>query len=87
MLEGLARRAGLAPVRADRVDVPFEAPDDDTLVRAVSASGGAVAAIEHSGEEAVREVILASATPFRRADGSYRLQNRFRYLVCRARTS
>ena len=31
---------------------------------------------EHSGEEAVREVILAAA-PFRRADGSYRLQNRF----------
>jgi hypothetical protein len=83
VLEGLARRAGLEPVEADEVDIPFEASDEETLVRAVSASGGAVAAIGHSGEDAVREAIVASAAPFRRADGSFRLENRFRFVVCR----
>jgi hypothetical protein len=31
----------------------------------------------------VLQAILAAAAPFRRADGSYRIDNRFRYVVCR----
>ncbi len=78
-------RPGAGP--GPEVDIPFEVSDDDTLVRSVSASGGAVAAIEHSGEDAVRQAILAAAAPFRRTDGSYRLENRFRYVVCRKGSS
>ena len=32
----------------------------------------------------VREAIAAAAAPFRRADGSYRFENRFRYLITEA---
>jgi SAM-dependent methyltransferase len=84
VLEELARRAGLDPVVADEVGVPFEASDRETLERALLAPGGAVPAIEHSGEEAVRKAIVEAAAPFRRPDGSYRIENRFRYLIAEA---
>jgi SAM-dependent methyltransferase len=80
-LEDVARKAGLDPLRAGEVDVPFEAADQDTLERALLASGGVVPAIEHSGEEAVRNTIGNASAPFRRPDGSYLLKNRFRYLI------
>ena len=84
VLEGLARQAGLDPVSADQVGVPFEAPDEETLGRALLSPGGVAPAIEHSGEEAVRKAIVEAAAPFRRPDGSYRLENRFRYVICTA---
>ena len=80
-LEQLARRVGLTPVAAGEVDVPFEAPDQETLERALLAPGGVVPAIDHSGEQAVRMTIGEAAAPFRRPDGSYRLKNRFRYVI------
>jgi hypothetical protein len=33
----------------------------------------------------VRDTIATAAQPFRRADGSYRFENRFRYLVTTVR--
>jgi hypothetical protein len=81
VLEELARGIGLDTVRAGEVDVPFEAPDQDTLERALLAPGGVAPAIEHSGEDAVRQTIVEAAEPFRRPDGSYRLENRFRYVI------
>lgn len=83
VLEGLARQAGLDPVLSDEVDIPFEAGDDELLGRALLAPGAVVAAVERCGEEVVLQAILAAAAPFRRADGSYRIDNRFRYVVCR----
>ena len=83
VLEELARRAGLRPVRGDEVDAPFRARDEDTLERAVLAAGGTAPAVEHAGEERVREAIARAALPFRRRDGSYSMENRFRYLVAR----
>ena len=81
VLEGLARLAGLRPGRTGEIEVPYELPDQATLERALLAPGGAVPAIEHSGERAVRNAIVEAAAPFRRADGSYRFENRFRYLI------
>jgi len=83
VLEELARKAGLAPVSAAEVDLPFTAPDQATLVRGRIAAG-VLPAIEHSGEAAVRKAIIQAAAPFRRPDGSYRFENRFRYLVAEA---
>jgi SAM-dependent methyltransferase len=77
----LARRAGLEPGAATQVRVPFDAPDEETFVRALLSSGGAAAAIDHSGEDAVRAAIVEAARPFRRGDGSYHLDNRFTYLI------
>lgn len=81
MLEDLAREAGLDPGSAGEVDVPYEVPDQATLERALLAPGGVLPAIEHSGEEAVRAAIVDAAESFRRPDGSYRLENRFGYLI------
>jgi hypothetical protein len=81
VLEALAHRVGLETVRGGEVAVPFEAPDQETLVRALLAPGAVVPAIEHSGEDAVRQAIARSAEPFKRPDGSYRLENRFRYVI------
>jgi hypothetical protein len=60
--------------------VPFEAPDREALERAfmVDAVGGA---LERLGEAEVRRRVVEAAAPFRRGDGSYRFENRFRYLV------
>jgi SAM-dependent methyltransferase len=84
VLEALALEAGLEPTRAGEVDVPFEASDEETLLRALLAPGGASLAIEYSGEGAVRKAIGDASAPFRRLDGSYRIENRFRYLIARA---
>jgi SAM-dependent methyltransferase len=84
VLEDLMRRAALAVAATGEVDAPYDAPDRPTLERALLASGGAVAAIEHSGEAAARAAVLHAAAPFRRPDGSYRFENRFRYLVAEA---
>lgn len=80
-LDALARAAGLDPVSAGGVDVPFEAPDLEVLKAALLAPGAVARVIEHAGEEAVRVAIAAAAAPFERPDGSYRLENRFVYLI------
>jgi SAM-dependent methyltransferase len=84
VLEALAIEAGLAPRQTSEVDVPFEVPDRETLERALLAPGGVLPAVEHSGEEAVRQAIAEAAAPFRRPGGSYRFENRFRYLIAEA---
>ena len=66
-LEDLCRRAGLEPREAHEVDVPYEAPDQETVERGLLAGGNLVPAIEHSGEEAVRIsplAMLRSVQPF-----------------------
>jgi hypothetical protein len=83
-LEAAVGRAGLDPLRPDHVDVPLDAGDDAALVAALLASGAAVPAIEHAGEDAAAQAVLAAARPFRRRDGSYRLENAFRYVVAAA---
>jgi SAM-dependent methyltransferase len=83
VLEDLARAAGLEPLRADEVDAPYESPDLATLERALIDGAGFHAVVEHAGADAVHTAIAAAAAPFRRSDGSYRFENRFRYLIAR----
>jgi SAM-dependent methyltransferase len=75
VIERLAREAGLRPGPAAEVDVPYEVPDEETLVRALLFD---VAAL---GEDVVRRVGVPAAERYRRPDGSYRFENRFRYLI------
>jgi SAM-dependent methyltransferase len=84
VLEALARAAGLEPVSAGEIDVPYESPDLATLERALIDGAGFHGAVEHAGGDAVHAAIEAAAAPFRRADGSYRFENHFRYLIARA---
>ncbi|HWM10001.1 MAG TPA: class I SAM-dependent methyltransferase [Solirubrobacteraceae bacterium] len=77
VVERLAAEAGLEPGAPREVDVPYEAPDQDTLVRAVM--------MEAAGapEDAVRAIVDRAGERFRRPDGSYRFENRFRYVIAR----
>jgi SAM-dependent methyltransferase len=84
VLEDLAREAGLDPVRAGEVDIPYAVLDRPTLERALLAGAGFHSAIEHSGEGAVRRTIRRAAEPFRQPDDSYLFQNKFRYLIAHA---
>ena len=79
-LERRARRAGLEPREAGEVDVPFEVPDRAALEHAfvIDSVGGA---LEQLGEAEVRRRVVESAAPYRRRDGSYRFEYRFRYLI------
>lgn len=82
-LRAFASNAGLEPVEVFDVDGPFIYPDQETAVRGLNSSGVAVRAIEHSSEEAVTEAHLKAITPFRNADGSYRINASFRCLLAR----
>jgi SAM-dependent methyltransferase len=84
VLERLAREAGLEPQTAGEVDVPYGVPDQATLERALTIDAEWIAAIEHAGEEEARRIVLEATAPNRRPDGSYRFENRFRYLIARA---
>lgn len=79
-LERLARRAGLEPRGSGDIDVPYEAPDQETLVRAFL-NDARFGVLKRLSEDEVRRLIVEAAAPFRRGDGSYRFENRFRYVI------
>ncbi|ACQ79908.1 Methyltransferase type 11 [Beutenbergia cavernae DSM 12333] len=76
-LEALLADAGLTLVEAGLVDTPWDAADDETLVRAV------LLGEDDATIATTAPVVLAAAAPFRRTDGSYRLACAFRYAVAR----
>jgi hypothetical protein len=80
-LAALAARAGLAT--AARRDVPcvWTFPDAPTLLRGLTSTRLAVAAMDAAGEDAVTRAILDAVAPFRTSGGGYRLENVFTYLI------
>ena len=83
-LRKLARDAGLSPVEVTDVECPFVYPDLTTALRGLSASGVAVKAATLAGEDAVTRANTEMLVPFKKADGSYRIENKFRYLLATA---
>ncbi len=81
VLEQISSQAGLVPHTAFDLSYAFEYPDGETLVRMMLAPAPVVDAIQAAGEERVSEAILQSLAPYRRADGSYRLRNEWRYVI------
>ncbi|HEX6115813.1 MAG TPA: class I SAM-dependent methyltransferase [Solirubrobacterales bacterium] len=84
VLEGMATDAGLAPGQSFDHSYAFEYPDRETLLRLMLSPGVVVAAIDVSGEDRVRDAIAAALEPFRTADGGYRLENEWHYLIATA---
>jgi SAM-dependent methyltransferase len=76
-LERLLSDGGLELVRAELVVAPWEAADDDTLVR------GVLLGEDESVLRESRATVLAAARPFRTASGGYRLVNALRCAVAR----
>ncbi len=83
-LEALVESAGLAAQRALEVATPFVYADLATAVRANLSSGPARAAIEHAGADRVRETATGALRQFVQADGSVRLDNVMRVVICHA---
>ena len=69
--------AGLRLIAHDSVSVPFEVPDYARLEPALLFIARAYGLEESKAVETIR----AAAAPFRRPDGSYRIENAFRYVL------
>jgi SAM-dependent methyltransferase len=80
-LEALVKKAGLHSGNVDEIDIPWEYPDDRTLLRGLLASGPAIRAIQLLGEDAASETLLQALAPFKAPSGGYRLNNKARYML------
>ncbi|HSC91750.1 MAG TPA: class I SAM-dependent methyltransferase [Gaiellaceae bacterium] len=83
-LETLAARAGLTPETTFATTWAFEYPDAETLGRALLAPAGLVVLAGPDREDAVKAAIVEGLAPYRAADGSYRLENEYHFLIARA---
>ena len=83
-LEALVESAGLAAQRALEVATPFVYADLATAVRASLSSGPARVAIEQAGAAPVGETATDALRQFLQADGSVRLENVMRFVICHA---
>jgi SAM-dependent methyltransferase len=85
VLEAMARGAGLEPVDAFDERSAYEFADDEAVMRHLLAAGGSVLAADRAGRETVEAAIREAVVPYRRPDGSYRLENEWHYLVTQIR--
>src|SRR5258708_6258267 len=80
-LRALAQEAGLTPVEVVDVSCPFVYPDLATALRGLSASGIAVKAAQLAGDEALTRANRDMLVAFKKPDGGYRIENKFRFLL------
>jgi hypothetical protein len=83
VLEQLAEQAAL-PTKADEVEVPYEFPDRATLERALFAIAPVYGIEQETAQQLVGKTVESRAEPYRRPDGSYRFENRFRSVIAMA---
>ncbi len=81
LLDAALEGAGLRVVTRGEVPIVVEHPDAETAVRASLSSGGTARAVQHSGEERVRQAMLEALQEFRAEDGRIRFQNLFRFVI------
>jgi SAM-dependent methyltransferase len=81
LLEDLVKGSGLAPAEAGYIELPYEYPDQTTMLRAQCSSAPAVLAARTSGEAKVRDAITNAMEPYRTASGGYHLHTEYRYLT------
>jgi len=84
VLEAVAREARLTPVETFTASWAYTYPDTETVGAALLAPAGLALLVGPEREEAVKAEIAERLAPFRLSDGSYRLENEYRYLVARA---
>jgi hypothetical protein len=84
VLEGLAGQAGLTPESAFDASWAFEFPDDETMRRALVAPAGLALLVGPERERQFKDALSAGLAKYRGADGSYRLQNEYHFLIAQA---
>jgi SAM-dependent methyltransferase len=83
-LEALAIRAGLTPDAEFDASWAYDYPDAETLGRAMSAVAGLAVLAGPERAPELEAAIVDGLSPYRLADGRYRLSNEYRYLIARA---
>jgi SAM-dependent methyltransferase len=73
--------AGLTPESISDVDLTWQFANLEVALAATLSAGPTILAIKTSGRDRVRAAVVAALASFRLSDGSYRLENRFRYLI------
>lgn len=81
VLESMLSHAGLKPEQSAEADTPFVYPNDDAACRGFIASGPGILALRRNGEEEVRATLMSAFAPFKKPDGSYRLENKFKFVI------
>jgi SAM-dependent methyltransferase len=81
VVEDLLAAAGLSRETSGEVSCPFIYPDLATAWRGQSSIGPIQRAIEIAGEAVVRTTFVEVLDRHRQADGSYRQENVFRYVI------
>jgi SAM-dependent methyltransferase len=84
VLEDIATHAGLTPEQAFDTNWTFEFRDDETLTRALIAPAGLALLVGPEREREFKQALIDGLAPYRQADGSYRLNNAYHYLIARA---
>jgi SAM-dependent methyltransferase len=84
VLESIASEAGLEPESAFDLSWAYEYPDEPSLARAMLSPGLVVEASRAAGERRIRDAIVEALAPYRMADGGYRLETEWHYVVARA---
>jgi SAM-dependent methyltransferase len=82
-LENLALAAGLRPDGSGRVSCPFGYPDLASAVRGLLSTGLFDAAVDATDRQQVDKEIGEALHPYRRPDGTVRMENVFRYVIAR----
>jgi SAM-dependent methyltransferase len=84
VLERLATGAGLTPETAFDTGYAFEYRDNEMLTRLLTAPMGLAELAGPERENTLRRELIEALAPYRAPDGSYQVNNEFRYLVARA---
>ena len=84
VLEAMAIEAGLTPENTFDTSWACVYPDDETLGRAMVAPAGIAELVGPSREDELRAAIVEGLAPYRTDDGTYRLENEYRFLIARA---
>jgi SAM-dependent methyltransferase len=84
VLTELVSEAGLAPTETFATSWPYEFPDEQTLGRQLMAPMGLASLVGAEREPLVRKEIVEAMRPFQRDDGSFSIENEFRFLLAYA---
>jgi SAM-dependent methyltransferase len=87
VLEEFVTRSGFTLTETGYLELPYQYPDQATMLRAQCSSAPAVLAARTSGEAAVKEALANALDPYRTASGGYRIENEYRYLTAPASTA
>ena len=81
IVEVILGAAGFEVAETGSGACPFVYGDEETYLAAKAANEPAQGIIGHVGREAFDEAVLEAGAPYRRDDGSYRFENRYRYVA------